>query len=186
MSNNLLLAVLAGALALHQITATDQPQTVDTGKADLEASLDASATALYTDLDLEMVTRTVYGEARGQGDNEVRAIVHVIVNRWLSGHWGDSLTEVVTRCNKRACQFSVWNKWDANYRVVNDKAIDRSKRYRDIQTIVSGVIEGRLSYTLLDITGGADHYWHGTQRPWWSKGHPVRRIEAVNVINIRG
>jgi hypothetical protein len=186
MSNNMLLAVLAGALALHQITATDQPQTVDTGTAAPEASLDAHDTALYTELDLEMVTRTVYGEARGQGDNEVRAIVHVIVNRWLSGHWGDSLTEVVTRCNKRACQFSVWNKWDANYRVVNNKAIDRSKRFRDIQTIVSQVIEGRLSYTLLDVTGGADHYWHGTKRPWWSKGHTVRRIEAVNIINVRG
>lgn len=192
MSNNLILGVTAATLAVLSFTQNDtiphapkqvQPGAVVTDKADqVQASLPPPWI-------MDRVYRTVYGEARGQGDTEVAAIVHVIVNRWQKRFRGaSSLHDVVTHCDSRrsACQFSVWNLHDPNVRVITHVSVDKCKRYREIVDIVNTIVQGRMAGTIPDPTRGGDHYWHGPRVPYWAKGQAVLKIEHVNIINLKG
>lgn len=67
--------------------------------------------------DLEIFAKTIYGEARGEVYLRAKVMVgKVILNRARKGGWwGNTVREV---CQK-PYQFSVWNKTDPNYQVVN-------------------------------------------------------------------
>ena len=45
--------------------------------------------------DRELVTKLLYCEGRGESIECQRAIVSVIINRWQSGKWGSSISDVV-------------------------------------------------------------------------------------------
>ena len=192
MSNNLILGVTAATLAALSFTQNDtiphapkqvQPGAVVTDKA---VKMVASLPPPWV---MDRVYRTVYGEARSQGDAEVAAIVHVIVNRWQKRFRGaETLYDVVMHCDlyRERCQFSVWNLHDPNLRVVANPSVDKCKRYREIVDIVNTIVQGRLAGTIPDPTRGGDHYWHGPRVPYWAKGQTVLKIEHVNIINLRG
>src|SRR5258708_7124377 len=104
--------------------------------------------------DLEIVARTVWGEARGEGVDGWVAVSWVIKNR--AGHpgwWGRDLKSV---CLKRA-QFSSWNIDDRNRPkmlalATNDPLLTR----------IRGTVAEVLAGTVPDPTGGArdDHKIH--------------------------
>lgn len=191
-ANNLILGVTAATIVALSFTQNDtiphapkqaQPGAVVTDKAD---QVHASWPPPWV---MDKVYRTVYGEARGQGDAEVAAIVHVIVNRWQKRFRGaETLYDVVLHCDpyRERCQFSVWNLHDPNVRVVTDPSVDKCTRYREIVDIVNTIVQGRLAGTIPDPTRGGDHYWHGPKVPYWAKGQTVLKIEHVNIINLKG
>ena len=40
--------------------------------------------------DILALSQTIWGEARGEGDDGMTAVAHVVLNRWRSGKWFDN------------------------------------------------------------------------------------------------
>lgn len=58
----------------------------------------------------EIAIRTLWGEARGEPDEGVKAVAHVILNRVGDGRWGPNAATVCLA----PWQFSSWNEADPN------------------------------------------------------------------------
>ena len=114
---------------------------------------------------ITIVAKTLWGEARGEGDEGMRAVACVIQNRVINKVRG---TDEVSVClaNK---QFSCWNAGDPN--LVRMEAVARAPdaAFRRAREIATELINGRLP----DITRGATHYHAATMRqpPAWARGH---------------
>src|SRR3990167_8159434 len=64
--------------------------------------------------DLIYAVLTIFGEARGQSDEERKVIMYIIMNRLKSKRWGKSFQEVTLK----ASQLSCWNYDDKNYKKI--------------------------------------------------------------------
>jgi spore germination cell wall hydrolase CwlJ-like protein len=126
------------------------------------------------DRDIEILAKTIYGEARGEylhpagGINALIAIGNVVLNRAkLSG------TNIASECLKPH-QFSCWNKNDPNRKVI-ESVSDLNKIYQKCFAVASDVICEKLP----DIVNGATHYYstHLRDPPYWAKNQqPVAKI----------
>lgn len=109
--------------------------------------------------DLNMMARTLFGEAIGEGPFGMTAVGHVILNRVKSDKWPNTIRQVC----RQPKQFSCWN--DPGYRhglVYTLTAND--KRYREAMKAALTAID---SY---DWTVGATHYFADyIPRPKWAK-----------------
>lgn len=130
--------------------------------------------------DKDILARTLYGEARGEGLEGLEAVACVIMNRFKAGKWftgyviknGKKIPNVAQTCLKRA-QFSCWNKNDANYRVLQQVS-ENDAVFR--QCLL--VSERALSGNLIDFTNGATHYHTKAIKPEWAKGKsPCYRVK---------
>ena len=132
----------------------------------------------YDENDIDVLARTIYGEARGEyfrkdgGISSFVCVANVICNRATKPkRYGASVAKVC----QRAYQFSCWNKNDPN-RVI----ITRIKRGDDkIFDLCYDVAEKVLAGQWPDLTEGANHYhasWMKTY-PAWSLGKtPTKRM----------
>ena len=112
------------------------------------------------DTDTEIMAKTLYGEARGEGISGLEAVANVIMNRvkkpcW----WGKTIREV---CLK-PMQFSCWNTDDPNRSKLmgdlsHDPLFDVCKR------IAVRAIRGLLP----DKTKGSTHYHTLSVHPRWA------------------
>lgn len=128
----------------------------------------------YNEITVDVLARTLWGEARGEGDKGMEAVACVILNRvkvtqergkfW----WGENIIQV---CQK-PYQFSCWNRADANFRKL--QAVDE----RDIYYATALRIARRaVAQVLGDITNGATHYHEQSIMPYWAKGEsPCAKI----------
>ena len=118
---------------------------------------------LQTASDDDILARTLFGEARGEGDAGMQAVANVIVNRAAQPcWWGATVKEV---CLK-PYQFSCWNAGDPNRSVIIALG-DTNSIYTDALDIARGAIDGSLP----DITNGATSYYaKGTPEPKWAFG----------------
>ena len=106
----------------------------------------------------DYMARTVYGEARGEGEKGMQAVANVIMNRVKKGGWyGASIKDV---CLK-PYQFSCWNEGDPNREKILNATPAQLKTARRIS---EAVING----TLPDITGGATNYHAKSVKPYWA------------------
>lgn len=132
---------------------------------------------MITSHDLDILARTIFGEARGEygrcegGLPALIAIANVIVNRVQEKSWyGTTITSV---CQK-PWQFSCWNHSDPNYVIIKERVIDHPI-FMICQSVAEAVVKGQWP----DITKGSNHY-HATDMallPDWSRGHnPKVRI----------
>jgi len=119
--------------------------------------------------DLEVVARTIWGEARDQGEQGMTGVGCVILNRSRMRGWmGNTPREV---CLK-PYQFSCWNPTDPN-RVKMLTLSPEDPQYGIALRIANEIIRG----TLPDITGGADSYQvHGTGAYWAKTLKPIASI----------
>ena len=62
---------------------------------DVVAQVPKEPAYVVTSVEREMLARLVYREANTESVECQRAVVSVVINRWLSGIWGDTLVEVV-------------------------------------------------------------------------------------------
>jgi N-acetylmuramoyl-L-alanine amidase len=121
------------------------------------------------ELDIDVMARTLWGEARSEGIKGMEAVAHVILNRVRyadknGGHfwWGNS---VVTVC-QRPYQFSCWNFSDPNRAKII--ALDSSDHYfATCLRVARRAVDGKLDN---DITKGATHYHTKDVNPVWSRG----------------
>ena len=126
-------------------------------------------------VDAHWMALTMWGEARGSGEDGMRAVGHVIANRrQLGGRHGDFVTDTVSE----AWQFSCWNRGDPNPAAMqNVEALPHAGRdYRlwlAAKRIAAEILAGRSA----DPTAGALFYHADYVAPRWAAGvPPVSRI----------
>lgn len=114
--------------------------------------------------DLKLLALTMWGEARGDGPEAMRAVGHVIINRMKSERFGDSVKDVVWK--RKA--FSCWNPNDPNRQAMGNIArlpkdsVDR-QRWGEALEIAKQIMSGRST----DITNGALFYHTKQISPYW-------------------
>lgn len=112
--------------------------------------------------DIDIATKTVWGEARGESEEGRLAVAHVLLNRWRSGKWFARATLAAT-C-QRKWQFSCWNEGDPN-RPKLEALTPGDNGYLGCMAAVVEALKGAG-----DPTGGATHYHTISVTPDWSRG----------------
>ncbi len=110
-------------------------------------------------IDRDAMTRTVWGEARGEGPAGWAAVAHVILNRAATPAWWGRDPWGVCHAHM---QFSCWNASDPNFlTMVNIHPL--STDLYEILLTVDKVCDGLIP----DPTNGATHYKvTGTTASW--------------------
>jgi spore germination cell wall hydrolase CwlJ-like protein len=121
-----------------------------------------------TDKDCDVLARTLWGEARGEGIAGMVAVAWTIRNRVDDGKakswWGEGYVGV---CQK-PWQFSCWNVNDPNYPFLSGARAISKAEFAICQLAARQVIDGVKP----DPTGGATHYYATTmpKPPKWVAG----------------
>lgn len=121
----------------------------------------------YEGMSVDVLARTLWGEARGEGAEGMQAVASVVLNRVAVAEkkgkfwWGNNIIQV---CQK-PYQFSCWNRADPNFRKL--QAVDeRDLYFATALRVARRAVAGALP----DITGGATHYHAKGVMPYWAKG----------------
>lgn len=128
----------------------------------------------YKQLEIDVMARTIFGEARGEPFEGQEAVASVILNRVKIAQkkgrywWGNNIIGV---CQK-PYQFSCWNKNDPSYKRLTS-VTDKDKNFQIALRIATDAINEKL----WDCTNGATHYHADYVTPFWIKGEkPVKKI----------
>ena len=111
---------------------------------------------------IDIKAKTLYGEARGEGEEGLIAVGNVIKNRVKKKTWyGKTVKDV---CLK-AWQFSCWNHNDPNFKTISslDK---RNKTFAKILVLAEQILNDEFE----DNTEGSTHYHTSSIKPKWAKG----------------
>ena len=112
---------------------------------------------------IDILARTLYGEARGEGQHGMEAVSSVIMNRVRNPRWWGK--DVVSVCQK-PWQFSCWNENDPN-RAKLLAATEKDFPFPTCLQIAASAVAG----TLADPTNGADSYYDvSISPPGWAMG----------------
>lgn len=133
--------------------------------------------------EIDILARTVYGEARGESSQGQQAVLSTILNRVKKGGWWGATIEDVC---KKPWQFSCWNyettsdkSGKANYdRIVTVTTADPTFAY--IYDLSKSAVQngGQL---LNDYSNGATHYHARSVNPSWA-GRLTKTAEIGNHI----
>lgn len=132
-----------------------------------------------SDKDIDVLARTIWAEARGEGVAGQVAVGRCIRNRVEADlgrdgkpdWWGEGYVGVC----QAPWQFSCWNKTDPNYAYLTGaKQIPETELARAREAAVAAMTGPT------DPTGGATHYYSTTMAgpPKWT-GHPARRTTKI-------
>ncbi len=120
------------------------------------------------DLAIDVLARTIWGEARNEGTKGMEAVACVVLNRVAVAKkhggkywWGHGVIDV---CQK-PFQFSCWNANDPNrikLIAVTDKNIHFATALRIARRAVHGILH--------DYTNGSTHYHTAAVNPKWAQG----------------
>jgi Cell Wall Hydrolase len=128
--------------------------------------------------ELHLLAATTWAEARSEGEDGMRAVAHVIVNR-VGARFGDSLRNVILSPK----QFSAWNLGDPNRALAQNP-----ERYaRDGADKASWETAQEVAYEVLahqstDPTNGALFYHTRAINPYWSRFGQGRTVIGAHVF----
>lgn len=122
----------------------------------------------YTDRDLDILTRTIIGEAGGESWDGQIAVAHTILNRSMDPRFPNTIAEVALQPK----QFSAWNSGVGGNSLPRNATPD-SPQYRRAQEAALAALTGQVA----DMTGGATHYYS----PAGMQAH-VDRGEQSNLL----
>lgn len=120
--------------------------------------------------DIDILARTIYGEARGEGVEGMEAVACVVMNRYKSHKWftgyelkdGKKNPSISATCLKRL-QFSCWNKNDPNFSKIQQIDVCSTIFLKCLQ-IAQRAVSGKLT----DFTNGAVYYHAKNIKPKWA------------------
>ena len=118
----------------------------------------------------DILARTLWGEARGEGEAGMRAVAFVVLNRAARhNYWGANVTEI---CRK-PYQFSCWNSDDPNLHRLLVVSLDDPQFRQALDIATAMLSDARGLVPAEDPTNRATHYHaRGLPRPpWWTVGH---------------
>lgn len=117
--------------------------------------------------DIQVLTETLYMEARGEPLAGIIAVANVILNRKKQRKWYSKILNTVSIANvcKKPWQFSCWNKGDQC-----DTVLPKAKKTSYQWKLCSAIAEATVNNELADNTGGADHYFANSMKkaPSWA------------------
>ena len=111
--------------------------------------------------DVEVLARTLYGEARNQGSAGLCAVANVVLNR--ANHMPRRYGALITNVCLKAWQFRCFNDNDSDLDRIAQPRISGAVMYR-CRIVAAMAMDGLL----VDNTGGATHYHHEAINPWWT------------------
>lgn len=125
----------------------------------------------YKMVEIDILARTLWGEARGDGAIGMQAVANVILNRVAIAReegkfwWGNNIVQV---CQK-PYQFSCWNRSDPNFKRLQN-VDETDENFKLALALARKAVAGCLA----DHTNGATHYHMGKYSPpyWASKESP--------------
>lgn len=124
--------------------------------------------------EIEILARTVYGEARGEVPAGQKAVMATILNRVRKGGWWGATIEDV--CLK-PYQFSCWNPKTvgttdkseiANYNQMIHVTME-DELYAYIYQLAKTAVTDNGGYLINDLSNGATHYHAVGANPYWAK-----------------
>lgn len=146
----------------------------------------SAANEFLKELEIDVLARTLYGEARSETREGMEAVAHVILNRVSHAQskggkfwWGH---DVITVC-QMPYQFSCWNPTDPNRVKLMSVTMD------DVNFVSCMRVARRAVYRQLggDMTNGADHYHTVAVAPFWSKGKtPIAQFGTHIFFKLEG
>jgi N-acetylmuramoyl-L-alanine amidase len=115
---------------------------------------------------LDILARTLYGEARGEyakyGPGALIAVANVILNRLKrGGKYGKTLTEVCLKSR----QFSCWDREDPNRPLIQGHGLEEDPLFIFCQQVALKVNRGIWP----DLTRDSDHYHATSCKPSWAR-----------------
>lgn len=124
-----------------------------------------------TEEDINILARTLYGEARGEyassGPAALIAIANVILNRLKKGgRFGNTISQV---CLKPK-QFSCWNENDPNLALLKDEGLHKDPLFKICKEVAEKVSSGLWP----DLTRGCDHYHATSCNPSWANPDRIK------------
>jgi spore germination cell wall hydrolase CwlJ-like protein len=137
-----------------------------------------AANQFLKEMEIDVLARTLYGEARSEGQKGMEAVAHVVLNRVKHASskggqfwWGH---DIITVC-QMPYQFSCWNPGDPNRTKL--MAVDEADiHFATCMRIARRAVIGQLGN---DPTFGADHYHTVSVTPKWSQDEvPIAQIGA--------
>jgi hypothetical protein len=129
------------------------------------ANAAAMPSAPVNEEEVRLLAATAWGEARSEGEDGMRAVAHVIVNR-VGDRFGDNLETVILAPK----QFSAWNIGDPNRPLVqNPERYATGGANLETWEAAQRVAREVLSGQSVDPTEGALFYHTRAIRPWWSR-----------------
>lgn len=118
-----------------------------------------------------VAARTIWGEARGEGDVGMKAVAHVLLNRQKDGRWGSMLGQVC----RSPWQFSCWNFEDKDNRPFMEAFGVMAMELQAPAKAFDEACEEQAAG--IDPTLGATHYKRvGTPAAWAVGKSPVATI----------
>jgi spore germination cell wall hydrolase CwlJ-like protein len=163
----LITGLTAGAaaddLTIQKIPLPISPEAAEAFDADGARPIDDPLTCL---------ARTIYWEARGEGDEAMRAVAHVVANRVARKRFPGSFCAVIKAGGEKApCQFTWWCDGRP------DKAYE-TEIYARAREIARQVLNGASK----DPTGGATMFHHTGVRPGWIRAARRTAVIASHVF----
>jgi len=163
--------VLLMAAAMNFALYPDALASVVTGQRAMmgivqaETATPAATPRAFTEEDVHLLAATAWGEARSEGEEGMRAVAHVMVNR-VGARFGDDLKSVILAPK----QFSAWNLGDPNRPLVQHPERyatggDNLATWQMAQQVARQVLSGQS----VDPTGGALFYHTRAIHPWWQR-----------------
>lgn len=152
----------------------EKPTLTAVGGTDASASNKTHMAEFYRETEIDVLARTLWGEARGEGDQGMQAVANVILNRVEvaeekgSFWWGNN---IIQACQK-PYQFSCWNRSDPNFRKLQD-VTEKDLYFATALRLARRAVAG----CLVDLTKDATHYHAAGISPYWTNGEkPVKVI----------
>ena len=122
--------------------------------------------------DVDILARTIYGEARSEGLEGMEAVACVVMNRYKAHKWftgyevyaGQKVPSIAQTCLKRF-QFSCWNRTDPNRVKIQNVDVGNAV-FRQCLKVAQRAVAGDLQ----DFTNGALYYHTKQIKPVWAVG----------------
>lgn len=126
---------------------------------------------------VDILARTLGGEARGCGMDAMRHVACVILNRAKYPRWWGK--DIVTVCQK-PWQFSCWNPDDPNRAIIMSANITQLWFRQALQ-----VAHETVERTLVDVTNNADSYYAKTmlRKPSWASPETLTYIDQWHAFH---
>jgi spore germination cell wall hydrolase CwlJ-like protein len=120
---------------------------------------------------VEVLARTLYGEARGEPKQGIEAVANVILNRVMSNRYPNTVAKV---CLQRL-QFSCWNDDDPNRKIIAKLMPGQDEIFDMILKIAASAVLGGLPAVVIGVL----HYHAKQIRPNWVKKSPGATLVAT-------
>lgn len=164
-------------------TQVETVEVIRTVQTTIEVEIPVLENTPFNQRDHMLLAATMWGEARGEGAEAMRAVGHVVMNRYHnenSARYGTNLRGVILR----PWQFSAWNHGDPN----RDRMLRLVAGWRppgadgDAWLMARALARDIMTGRSTDPTGGALYYHTQEVNPSWNRSGEVSTVLGSHIF----